>query len=119
MTYFSRFVSILAVATLTSSCALSLRSPHIADLQHNPTRYHDRSVTIDGVVTTSWGIPLVPFHLYKVDDGTGEVTVVSQGMRTPARGARVHVRGKVNEIAVFGGQAVGLHLREEHVSVRR
>ena len=52
--------------------------------------------------------------VYKVDDGTGEVTVLSQGSRTPTRGARVHVKGKVNEVAVFGGQALGLHLREEN-----
>jgi len=109
----------LALATISSSCALALRSPNIADIQRNPGRYHDRSVNVDGVVTSSWGIPLVPFHLYKVDDGTGEVTVVSQSARTPTRGARVHVRGRVDEIAVFGGQAVGLHLREERVSVRR
>jgi hypothetical protein len=96
-----------------------MRSPSIAELQHNPARYHERTVNINGVVTSSWGIPLVPFHLYKVDDGTGEVTVVSQTARTPTRGVHVHVRGKVNELATFGGQAVGLHLREEHVSVRR
>ena len=112
-------VAVLILASLTASCALSLRNPNIADLQHNPARYHDHSVSIDGVVTSSWGIPLVPFHLYKVDDGTGEVTVVSDGRRTPTRGARVHVRGKVNELAVFGGQALGLHLREERLSVRR
>lgn len=115
----SRFAGLVVVAMLASSCALAFRSPNIADIQHNPGRYHNRSVNIDGIVTTSWGIPLVPFHLYKVDDGTGEVTVVSQSMRTPTRGARVKVRGKVDEVAVFGGQPIGLHLREEHITVRR
>ena len=73
----------------------ALRSPNIADLSDNPGRYQDRSVSIDGVVTSSWGVPLVPFRIYKVDDGTGEVTVLSQGSRTPTRGARVHVKGRV------------------------
>jgi hypothetical protein len=54
-----------------------------------------------------------------VDDGTGEVTVISQGVRTPTRGARVHVKGRVNELAVFGGQSIGLHLREEDLDIRR
>jgi hypothetical protein len=102
---------------MVSACAL--RAPNIADLQRNPGRYHDRSVRIDGVVTTSWGIPLVPFRFYKVDDGTGEVTVFSQGTRTPTRGARVHVKGRVSELAVFGGQSFGLHIREEDLDVRR
>ena len=76
-------------------------------------------MSIDGVVTTSWGLPLVPFRFYKVDDGTGEVTVLSQQTRMPTRGARVRVKGKVNEVAVLGGQALGLHLTEEGLYVKR
>ena len=116
---FSRFALLLALVGSTSACALSLRSPNIVDLRNNPGRYQNRTVYVDGVVTSSWGIPLVPFRLYKVDDGTGEVTVVSQGRRTPTRGAHVRVKGKVNEVAVFGGQALGLHLQEQHLSVKR
>lgn len=116
LTRFSRFT--LAVALLAmSGCAL--RAPNIGDLQRNPGRYQARSVRIDGIVTSSWGLPLVPFRLYKVDDGTGEVTVISQGTRTPTRGARVKVKGRVNEIAVFGGNSIGLHIREETLNVRR
>ena len=55
---------------------------------------------------------------YKVDDGTGEVTVLSQGLRVPSKGARVRVKGRVNELAVLGGQALGLHLREESLYVK-
>ncbi len=113
----------VALATLlvaaTSACALSLRNPHVADLQNNPGRYQNRSIHIDGVVTTAWGFPLSPITFYKVDDGTGEVTVLSQGARTPTRGSHVRVRGRVDELAVFGGRAVGLHLKEESLSVHR
>jgi hypothetical protein len=108
---------LLALAVIASACAL--RAPSVADLRTNPARYHDRSVQIDGVVTTSWGLPLVPFRFYVVDDGTGEVTVLSQATRTPTRGARVRVQGRVDELAVVGGQPVGLHLREERLRVRR
>ena len=76
-------------------------------------------VLVAGIVTTSWGAPLMPFKMYKVDDGTGEVTVISQGYRMPTRGSRVRVKGRVDELAVLGGQALGLHLREEKLSVRR
>ena len=98
-------------------CAITAVSTHpkIADLKFNPGRYEHRSVTVDGVVTSSWGVPLLPFKLYKVDDGTGEVTIVSQDGRTPTKGARVSVKGRVNEFATFGGQSVGLHLRQEHL----
>jgi hypothetical protein len=115
----SRLAVAALAALLASGCGLALRNPDIAELKTNPARYHDRSVNIDGVVTTSWGVPLMPFRLYKVDDGTGEVTVISNGSRLPTRGARVRVKGRVNEVAVFGGQALGLHLREESLRVRR
>jgi hypothetical protein len=114
----SFFVALIVVA-FTSACSLALRNPQIADLQNNPGRYQDRTVNIDGVVTNSWGLPLVPFRFYKVDDGTGEVTVLSQGLRTPTRGARVHVKGRVGEVAVLGGTPLGLHLREEQLDIRR
>src|SRR5438128_12372030 len=114
-----RLVLIVALIAGSSACALSLRNPDIADLQRHPGRYQDRTVSVSGVVTSSWGVPLVPFRFYKVDDGTGEVTVLSQGSRMPARGEHVRVKGRVNEVAMFGGQAVGLHLREEDVYVKR
>jgi hypothetical protein len=118
MTRLSRFALMVLLTGLTAACALS-RNPRIADLRDNPGRFQNHSVNINGVVTSSWGLPLVPFRMYKVDDGTGELTVLSQGSRMPTRGARVTVKGRVNEIGVFGGQALGLHLREEHLDVRR
>lgn len=108
----------VVLALIVSGCALALRSPNISELKHNPARYHDKTVSVDGVVTSSWGLPLVPFKIYKIDDGTGELTVLSQGYRTPTRGARVRVKGKVNEFAVFGGQSIGLHVREQSLHVK-
>ena len=101
---------------LMAGCATA--RPNVAELMFNPGRYHDRSVTVNGVVTSSWGVPLVPFKLYKVDDGTGEVTVVSQDGRAPSKGARVSVKGRVSEFASFGGQSLGLHLRQENIKFK-
>src|SRR6476620_4551450 len=103
----SRFLGSLAavvLATTLGGCALSLRNPDIVDLQRHPARYQDRTVSVNGVVTSSWGVPLVPFRFYKVDDGTGEVTVISQGLRMPARGERVRVKGRVEDVAILGGR---------------
>jgi hypothetical protein len=108
-----------AFALTVSGCALSMRTPTISELRQHPARFHDRTVSVNGVVTTSWGVPLVPFRIYKVDDGTGELTILSQRSRTPARGEHVRVKGKVEDVALFGGQALGLHLREEGLYVKR
>jgi hypothetical protein len=119
MTTVSRFAITATFAVLTSGCAASLRSPHISDLQNHPGRYQDHTVSVNGVVTSSWGLPLVPFRFYKVDDGTGEVTVLSEGSRMPAKGEHVRVKGRVENVAVLGGRPLGLHLRERDLYVKR
>ncbi len=88
---------------LMTGCALSSH-PRIADLRYHPGRYQNHTVTLDGVVTTSWGVPLVPVKLYKIDDGTGEVTVVSNDGRAPARGARVRVTGESRTWRAWAGR---------------
>ena len=115
----ARLIAPLALVMMLSGCALALRSPSVAELKYNPGRYQNRTVAINGVVTSSWGIPLVPFKLYKVDDGTGEMTVISQGGRIPGKGSRVRVKGRVSDVATFGGQAVGLHLEQTGISFKR
>jgi uncharacterized protein YceK len=113
-----RILLAASLAVTLTGCA-SLHSAKIADLQRHPNRYADHTVSINGVVTSSWGVPLVPFRFYKVDDGTGEVTVLSDGRRQPATGEHVHVKGRVEDVAILGGRALGLHLREEDVSIKR
>ena len=63
-------------------------------------------------------MPLVPFKLYKVDDGTGEVTVVANDGRTPTKGSRVRVKGRVSDVATFGGQSVGLHIEQRDIDFK-
>ncbi len=107
----------LALVTSLSACA-SFGSPSISQLQTNPGRYVDRNVTVEGVVTSSWGIPMVPFKAYRVSDGSGEMLVLSDNSRLPAKGARVRVRGEVEEVAMFGGRSFGLHIREKGLKYR-
>ena len=115
----SRILAVVWFSLALSGCAISLRNPRIADLRDHPGRYQDHTVTVSGVVTSSWGVPLVPFRFYKVDDGTGEVTVLSEGSRMPGRGEHVRVRGRVEQVAVLGGRSLGLHLRERDLYVKR
>ncbi len=89
------------------------RQPSISQVQTNPGRYADHTVTVEGVVTSSFGIPMVPFKIYRVSDGSGEMLVVSDGNRLPTKNARVRVRGEVQEFALIGGRSFGLHLKEK------
>jgi hypothetical protein len=117
MTKLFRLFSVaLLGAILATGCAA--RGVRIAELKDQPDKYDDKTVSVTGVVTSSWGIPLVPFQLYNVDDGSGEITVISRSGRSPSRGARVEVKGKINEVGVFGGRSIGLHIQEDNRKIK-
>ena len=81
----------------------------------NPGKFHDKTVTVEGVVTTSFGIPMVPFKVFRVSDGSAEMLVISDDSRIPSKNARVRVRGTVQEVGLFGGRSFGLHIREKSI----
>jgi len=108
------FGIIIAAAALSGACA-SMGSRSISEVQTNPGKFHDKTVTVEGVVTTSFGIPMVPFKVFRVSDGTSEMLVISDSNRIPGKNARVRVRGKVQEVGLFGGRSFGLHIREESI----
>lgn len=116
MTRTSRLVAAALFAVFTAACA---SGASVGQLKTNPGRYVDKNVTVRGTVTSSWGIPLVPLKMYQVDDGTGEILVVSDDNRVPSKGARVKVTGKVSEFAVLGGRSIGLHLRASDLDYDR
>lgn len=109
---------VLSIALGAAACASVPGRPAIQQVRTQPGRFVDHSVTVSGTVTTAWGVPFVGFNVYRVDDGTGEITVVSTDRRVPGKGARVEVRGKVQDMAVLGGRPLGLHLREQRIRYR-
>lgn len=113
-----RLRPVLVLVLLATFAACALRSPHIGEIRSNPARYYNKTVAVEGVVTSSWGIPLLPYRLYKIEDGSGELTVVSNGGQVPTKGARVRVKGRVNEVATFGGNAIGLHLQQQSLKIK-
>jgi len=104
----------VAAAAMSGACA-SMGSRSISEVQANPGKFHDKTVTVEGVVTTSFGIPLVPCKVFRVSDGSSEMLVISDNDRIPGKNARVRVRGEVQEFALLGGRSFGLHLREKSI----
>ena len=107
----SALLTVVALsAVLVAGCAGRVR---IAELRDQPGKYSDKTVSVNGVVTTSFGVPAV-FQLYQIDDGSGQIYVLSRsGRSSPTKGSRVNVKGRVQEFGTFGGQAVGLHIQEQ------
>lgn len=109
----SRLARHLLVALLiTSAAGCAARARSVADIRNDPGQFDNRQVEVTGRVTSAWSVPLVPYGLYKIDDGSAEITVLSQQRGTPSKGALVKVRGRVREVASFGSSSVGLHIEE-------
>jgi hypothetical protein len=118
-----RVCSVVILTTVVAGgCAA--RGVRIADLKNRPDKYDHKTVSVEGVVTGSLGggvLGLIsPVQGYKVDDGSGEITVISTRSNrvVPRTGARVRVKGKVNELGSFGGRSIGLHLQEDNRKIR-
>lgn len=110
---------LLAVLVAVSLAGCAMRARSVAEIRDDPGRFDDRQVEVTGRVTSAWSLPLVPYGLYKIDDGSAEITVLSSRRGSPSRGALVKVRGKVREVANFGATSVGLHIEERDRDVVR
>jgi hypothetical protein len=110
--YLFRPYIVLLLALTLAGCAARAKS--VADIRNDPGQFDNRQVEVTGRVTSAWSVPLVPYGLYKIDDGSAEITVLSQQRGTPSKGALVKVRGRVREVASFGSGSVGLHIEERH-----
>ena len=112
-----RSILVVLLAAIITGCAA--RARNIADIRDDPGRYDNRQVEVTGRVTSAWSIPLVPYGLYKIDDGSAEITVLSERRGAPSRGALVRVRGNVRDVANFGASSVGLHIQERDRDIVR
>jgi len=111
----ARVVLLLLLTAIVAGCGA--RGVKIAELHHQPHRYDDKTVRLTGVVTGAWGVPVL-FQVYSLDDGTGEIAVVSRDGWLPPPGARVQVQGRLTEVASVRGRSIGVHLLEERRTLK-
>jgi len=104
-------LAVLLAAVFLSACA----SVRIAQIKSDPTQFRNKTVRVDGTVTTGFGV--LTTGIYEIEDETGRIFVVSN-RGVPSRGARVRVEGSVFSGATVAGQAVGVAIRESKHTVR-
>ena len=102
-------------AALVSGAALTgcVTTATIQQIRTDPGRYQNKSVNVSGTVNSAVGTSLLPLQFYTLSDGTGDINVLARSNNTPAAGAHVRVKAKVNQVAAVGNRSVGLHLQEE------
>lgn len=89
----------------------------IADIERNPSKHANKEVAIVGVVKDSYGVSVpgtsMRGGIYKVDDGTGSIWVVTD-KTVPAKGAEVAVSGTVGNGVSWSGRNYGLGMYEKN-----
>lgn len=74
----------------------------IKTLLDDPQRFDGKTVRIAGEVQGSVGA--LGFGAYQVNDGTGTLSIVSEGGGVPRQGAKVGVEGTFRSAYTFGTQ---------------
>lgn len=102
---------------LAAGLALLLGCPGakpIRELLDDPSRFDGKTVRIAGQVKEAAGA--LGYGGYQVDDGTGTLTVVSQGGGAPRIGARVGVEGTFRAAFTLGNQSVAVLMETKRKS---
>ena len=109
-------ILVLAIGLFGAGMAKRLS---IGEIEANSSKYVGKKVTVVGTVETGYGVSLPEILIrrstggtYKIDDGTGEIWVVTQ-RSVPQKGARLKVKGKIQNGVTFNGTNYGLVLYED------
>jgi hypothetical protein len=82
----------------------------IEKINHDPSRYAGKEVTIAGRVTNSFGA--LGTGVFELEDGTGRMWVFSERYGVPGRDAKLAVTGRIEQGFSFGGRNFATILRE-------
>ncbi|MDT7542692.1 MAG: hypothetical protein QOE33_2596 [Acidobacteriota bacterium] len=100
---------IFAALLVAALSATALAKKTINQINADPSRYRDKTISIVGTVTDSYGV--LGNGAYEIDDGTGRMWVVAD-RTVPARGSRVETKGHVMTGFILRGHNMGTVLRE-------
>ncbi len=92
--------------------ACSLMFTKISDINAHPDKYENKTVTVSGKVTSVTKLPFMQEGFFTLDDGSGEITVVTKDS-LPAEGDRKTVTGTVQSAVTLMGRSFGVTIQEK------
>ncbi len=97
-----RLASALVVALVLAGCTGITATP-IGDVLKSPKDFDGKAIVIKGTVNSSANLVIVKY--YVVNDGTGDLTVLTDG-GVPNPGDKVRVKGTVDQAFAFQGHSI-------------
>ena len=86
----------------------------IARLNDTPNIFEGQQVKVKGTVVDTFKMPIFDSKSYVIDDGTGEVTILTN-LDLPEKGTKVVIIAIGSNSANIGGKSIGFRLREVKV----
>ena len=104
-----------AMALLVTVSCLALlgcqSTTPIKTMLDDPSHFDHKVVRISGTVEEALG--LLGYGSYRVDDGTGALTVVTQSGGAPRSGAKVRVEGEFRSAFTLGMESVAVLIEKQ------
>jgi len=105
------FATVLSVLLL-SACGAT----KIGRINADPMHYRNKTVSVKGTVTNSFGALVAGG--YQVEDDTGKIYVISTRSGVPSKGQRVEVKGRVTPGVTVMGKSFGTAITEQDHKVK-
>lgn len=103
---------LLMVTCVMAGCSLfDFGFTQIGEIVKNPSQFDGKEVKVRGKIVDVVKLPFLETKMYMLKDDTGEVLVITGG-EIPAMGSEARVKGTIENVAIIGGQGLGLHLKE-------
>ena len=87
----------------------------IKTLLDDPGQYEGKTVRVAGTVRSN--ISVLNYGAYRLDDGTGTLTVITQSGGAPREGARVGVEGEFRSAFTVGTESVAALMERKRKSL--
>ena len=111
----SFLIAILGVLAL-ASCKANNLTP-IRTLLDDPSRFDHQIIRVVGTVEEAAGI--LGYGIYRLDDGTGTITILTQENGAPRSGAQVGVEGEFRSAFTIGAQSVAALMEKQRFTPKQ
>ena len=105
----ARIGLLVVVATALSSCGIN--ATPVGEIIKSPVNFDGKEVTLHGTVKDQTRIPLVNVKSYVLKDGSGEITILTDG-GLPKTDEKLTVKVKVQNLAIVNGESLGMAATE-------
>jgi hypothetical protein len=102
---------LLSLLGLAAGCKSSPTT--IATLLNDPGQFDHKQVRVAGKVTHA--ISVLGYGGYQIDDGTGQITIVTKTNGAPREGAEVGVQGEFRSGYTLGTETVAAIIEKQRV----